>query len=200
MNINGRLEDTGGMQMDPTEIDKMREKQIYIMNGLVISCLTIFFLIVHFFNVTQARFFFVLGVLLLIQVIIGFIKKDSTRSLIPILEKVAIYEKKKMGSEWYKQRKVTYVWNLILSSLMLMQSFWNLGSTHNVFQIKFMFVFIFTIGMLTLVNISLIIHIRKVDGSNSELEMKGYTFKSNIVAVTIGGIFALIVIAMMIFN
>lgn len=200
MNINWQLEDTGGMQMDPTEIDKMREKQIYVMNGLVISCLTIFFLIVHFFNVTQARFFFVLGVLLLIQVIIGFIKKDSTRSLIPILEKVAIYEKQKMGSEWYKQRKVTYVWNLILSCLMLMQSFWNLGSTHNVFQIEFMFVFFFTLGMLTLVNISLIIHIRKVDDSNSELEMKRYTFKSNFVAVTIGGICALIVIAMMIFN
>ena len=51
------------------------------------------------------------------------IKGDSTKSFIPIFEKVAIYEKQKMGNEWNKEKKGGNVWRLILSGFMFFQSY-----------------------------------------------------------------------------
>ena len=122
--------------MEPTELSNMRLKQVAVTNGLILTAMIIFFTIINVFTIAFAHYFLVLGVLVLIQGVFGFIKGDSTKSIIPIFEKVAIYEKQKMGSEWYKQRKVGYVWNLILSCLLLLQSYWNRDSTDNVFQIE----------------------------------------------------------------
>jgi amino acid transporter len=73
------------------------------------------------------------------------------------------------------QRKVGYIWNLILSGLMFLQSF--------------MLIMVFF--LLVMINISLIIHFRKVDRSTSESDMKGYTWESNLIAVAVGIVFAL---------
>ena len=178
--------------MESTELSNMRLKQVAVTNGLILTAMIIFFTIINVFTIAFAHYFLVLGVLVLIQGVFGFIKGDSTKSIIPIFEKVAIYEKQKMGSEWYKQRKVGYVWNLILSCLLLLQSYWNRDSTDNVFQIDLMFMFIMTFFLLVMINISLIIHFRKVDRSTSELDMKGYTWKSNLIAVAVGIVFALV--------
>ena len=180
--------------MESTELSNMRLKQVAITNGLILTAMIIFFTIINVFTITFAHYFLVLGVLVLIQGVFGFIKGDSTKSIIPIYEKVAIYEKQKMGSEWYKQRKVGYVWNLILSCLLLLQSYWNRDSTDNVFQIDLMFMFIMTFFLLVMINISLVIHFRKVDRSTSELDMKGYTWKSNLIAVAVGIVFTLVMI------
>ena len=170
----------------------MRLKQVAVTNGLILTAMIIFFTIINVFTIAFANFFLVLGVLVFIQGVFGLIRGDSTKSIFPIFEKVAIYEKQKMGSEWYKQRKVGYVWNLILSCLLLLQSYWNRDSTDNVFQIDLMFMFILAFFLLVMINISLIIHFRKVDRSASELDMKGYTWKSNLIAVSVGIVFVLI--------
>ena len=180
--------------MESTELSNMRLKQVAVTNGLILTAMIIFFIITNVFTITFAHFFLVLGVLVFIQGVFGLIRGDSTKSIIPIFEKVAIYEKQKMGSEWYKQRKVGYVWNLVLSCLLLLQSYWNRDSTDNVFQIDLMFMFIMTFFLLVMINISLIIHFRKVDRSTSELDMKGYTWKSNLIAVAVGIVFALVMI------
>ena len=103
----------------------MRLEQVAVTNGLILTAIIIFFIVTNVFTITVAHFFLVLGFLILIHGIFGFKKGDSTKSFIPIFERVAIYEKQKMGSEWYKQRKVGYVWNLILSCLLFLQSYWN---------------------------------------------------------------------------
>ena len=180
--------------MESTELSNMRLKQVAVTNGLILTAMIIFFTIINVFTIAFAYYFLVLGVLVFIQGVFGFIKGDSTKSIIPIFEKVAIYEKQKMGSEWYKQRKVGYVWNLVLSCLLLLQSYWNRDSTDNVFQVDLMFMLIMTFFLLVMINISLIIHFRKVDHSTSELDMKGYTWKSNLIAVTLGIVFALVMI------
>ena len=180
--------------MESTELSNMRLKQVAVTNGLILTAMIIFFTIIYVFTIAFAYFFLVLGVLVFIQGVFGFIKGDSTKSIIPIFEKVAIYEKQKMGSEWYKQRKVGYVWNLVLSCLLLLQSYWNRDSTDNVFQVDLMFMLIMTFILLVMINISLIIHFRKVDHSTSELDMKGYTWKSNLIAVALGIVFALVMI------
>lgn len=178
--------------MEPTELSNMRLKQVAVTNGLILTAIITFFIITNVFTITFADFFLVLGALILIQGVFGLIKGDSPKSLIPIFEKIAIYEKQKMGSEWYKQRKVGYIWNLVLSGLMFLQSYWNRDSVDNTFQIDLMFMFIMTFFLLVLINISLIIHFRKVDRSTSELDMKGYTWKSNLIGVAVGIVFALI--------
>jgi hypothetical protein len=180
--------------MESIELSNMRLKQVAVTNGLILAAMIIFFTITNVFTITFAHFFLVLGVLMLIQGVFGLIKGDSPKSIIPIFEKVAFYEKQKMGSEWYKQRKVGYVWNLLLSCLLFLQSYWNRDSTDNVFGIELMFMFIMTFFLLVMINISLIIHFRKVDRSTSESDMKGYTWKSNLIAVAVGIIFALIMV------
>ncbi|MFD2679150.1 hypothetical protein [Bacillus seohaeanensis] len=178
--------------MEPKELGNMRLKQLTISNVLIVIPIIIFFILISVFTITFAHIFFVLGVILLIQGVLGFIKGDSTRSIIPTFEKVAIYEKQKMGNEWYKQRKVGYVWQLILSSLLFLQSYLNQDSTDNGFQIEFMFMFIITFFILVMINISLVIHFRKVDHATKELDFKGYTWKSNLIAIAVGVVFALV--------
>ena len=180
--------------MEPKELSNMRLKQVAMTNGILLITLIIFFIMINVFNITFAHFFLVLGVVLFFQAIFGFFKGDSTKSIIPIFEQVAIYEKQKMGSEWYKQRKVGYIWSLILSGLMFLQFYWNHNSTDNIFQIEPVFMSIMVFLLLVIVNINLIIHIRKVDRSTSESDLKGYTWKSNLIGVVVGIVFALIII------
>jgi hypothetical protein len=185
--------------METTELRNMRLKQVATTNGLMVAAMIIFYIVTNVFTMTFTYFFFVLGVIVLIQAVFGLIKGDSVKSFIPIFEKVAIYEKQKMGSEWYKQRKVNNIWNLLFSGLMFLQSYWNRNSPDNIFHTEFMFMFIMTFFLLVMINVSLIIHFRKVDQSTSELDMKGYTWKTNLIAFAIGIVFTLAVFVMTIF-
>ena len=185
--------------MESTELSNMRLKQVAVTNGLILTAIIIFFIVTNVFTIKFAQFFLVLGVIILIQSIFGFIKGDSTKSFIPIFEKVAIYEKQKMGSEWYKQRKVSYIWNLILSGIMFLQSYWYRDSTDNTFQIEPVLMFIMVFFLLIMVNISLVIHFRKVDRSTSESDMKGFTWQSNLIGVAIGIVFVLIMFVITLF-
>lgn len=185
--------------MDRKNLRNMRLKQTAVLNGLLLFVMILYFLITNFFTISFSQFFLVLGILVLIQGVFGLVKGDSTKSIFPILEKVAIYEKQKMGKEWYKQRKVSYIWSLVLSCILFLQSFTNRGYTGNVVQLDFKLMIIMTFVFLTMLNISLMIHNRKVDRSVSELDMKGYTWKSNIIAVAIGIVFAFLMIFFTIF-
>lgn len=184
--------------MEANDLRNMRVKQFNITNGLILTAFTLYYIIINVLDVTFTQFFFVLGIVLLIQSVYSLIKGKNTRSFIPIYEQVAIYEKQKMGSEWYKQRKVANVWNLILSGYMFLQSYWHLDSP-GVFKIDFIFMFILTVCILVMVNIGLIIHIRKVDRSTSEQDMKGYTWKSNLIGVVIGVVLGLAMIVITLF-
>ncbi|MFZ3580066.1 hypothetical protein [Virgibacillus sp. DJP39] len=185
--------------MELTDLRKMRGKQIAVTNGLILTLLTIYFVMISVLDVTFSVLFLILGISILIQAILGFLKSDSTKSFIPIFEQVANYEKQKMGREWNKQRRMGFIWNLILSGLMFMQYYFSRGSTDHVFQIDFTFMFVITLIALGLINISLFLHIRKVDRSTSELDMKGYTWKSSLVAVVVGVVLAVASIAFIMF-
>src|SRR5690606_6166438 len=104
------------------------------MNSLMVIIMISFFIVIDLFTITFSQFFLIIGIIALFQGVLGLIKGDSTKSVIPIIEKVAIYEKQKMGREWYKQRKVGYVWQLILSLLMFLQSYWNRDLNDHIFQ------------------------------------------------------------------
>lgn len=180
--------------MEPKELTSLRLRQAAATNGLILIAIVILYIVTNIFTVRFGQFFFILGGLILIQAVFGFIKGDSTKSLIPIFEKVAIYEKQKMGSEWYKQRKVSYIWNVILSCLLFLQSYWQRDSTESIFQIDLFLMSIMLFFLLIMINIGLIIHFRKVDNSTSVQEMKGYTWKSNLIAAAIGIVFGIIIV------
>ncbi|WP_147533506.1 hypothetical protein [Bacillus marasmi] len=185
--------------MDTKELSDMRLKQVAVTNGLMLGGIIILFFITKIFTIPFANFFLVLGILVLFQGVFGLIRGNSTNSLIPIFEKVAIYEKQKMGSEWYKQRKSGYIMNLLFSGLMFLQFYWNRHSPDNILEIEPVFMFIMTIIILVIINTNLIIHFRKVDRSTSETDLKGYTWRSNLIAVAIGIAFGLIMFVITIY-
>ncbi|MEC2076378.1 hypothetical protein [Metabacillus fastidiosus] len=178
--------------MELIEIKKMRTKQIAVTNGLLLSALIFYFILVSYLHITFTGFFLVMGAIILIQAIASILKGDSTKSFIPIFEKVSNYEKEKMGIEWRRQRKMSSIWNILLSGWMFLQSYWSRDSSDPIL-IDVTFTILFIIFITAIINISLITHIRKIDRSTSVSDIKGYTWKSSLVAVVVGLGFGLVI-------
>ncbi|MBP1970166.1 fatty acid desaturase [Virgibacillus natechei] len=172
--------------MEPIALKRMRTNQIVITNGLVLLFLILFFFIILIFDVSLSVLFLFLGVFLLLQAVIGLLKGESTKRFISIFEQVAIYEKQKMGKEWRKQRKTGYIWNFILSAFMFLQYYLHWNSEDVVFQLDYIFMFTVAITAIIVVNISLLLHFRKVDKATSESDLKGYTWKTYFLSIVIG--------------
>ncbi|MFC0236904.1 hypothetical protein [Fictibacillus phosphorivorans] len=181
------------------EIKKMRRQQFILMNVLLIILITLYLTLIRVIGVTSSQFFITLGVVLLIQSSIGFIRINSTKSLFSIYEKVSLYEKQKMGAEWKKQRKMSYIWMLITSGFLFMQAYWNRGITGDFFQIDIRYMLLMLIFILLLSNLSLFIHVKKVDSSISARDLKGYTRKTNLTAALLGAVSAIIFIFITLF-
>ncbi|WP_353770171.1 hypothetical protein [Bacillus safensis] len=120
------------------------------------------------------------------------IKKGSTKSIIPIFEQVAIYEKEKLGKEWEKEQIVENIWKLILSGLMFFQSFSFQTLQDPFFHIEPKFLIFLFVMALALINISMLFRFRKIDRS-TEGELTGYTKESNIMAIALGFLTVIII-------
>lgn len=182
----------GDAQMNDKEISSMRLKQLLVTNILIIISVILFFTVVKIASISGSQFPFIVGILLAFQGIVGLIRGDKTKSLIPMFEKVAVYEKGKMGSEWYKERKTTFIWNIMLGGFMFMQSYWNRRMPEQPFEWEISFLITFLFIVLLVINIASVIRFRKIDSSISSNEFKGYTRKSNVIGVVIGIVFAII--------
>ena len=180
--------------MESKEISNIRLKQVAVTNGLIFAFIIIFFTVINVFTIKFAQFFFVLGLLILIQSIYGFIKGDSTKSFIPIFEKVAIYEKQKMGNEWNKEKKGVNVWRLILSGFLFFQSYLYRDLPYQTFEIDLIFGLVMVLFLVVFINVSLIIRFKRIDRSTSELDLEGYTKESNIIGGAFGILFTLVVV------
>lgn len=172
--------------MEQAVLKKMRIKQIAASNLIFGIMMVIFFMIIQISEIRFTHFFFCLGILMLFQGVLGFIKKRTTKSFIPLFEQVAIYEKGKLGKEWYKEKKMENIWKLILSGLMFFQSF-NIQNIPNpFFDIEPIFLIFFLVISLALINVSMLFRIRKIDRSTEKHELKGYTKESNMMAMALG--------------
>ena len=181
--------------MDPKELGQIRLKQVGIMNGLVIAFVLILYVVTSLYPIKFSHFFLALGLLVLFQGIYGLIKGSSTKSIFPHVEKVAIYEKGKMGETWGKQRKVSHITSLILSILFFLQAFLNRDySAGHLFQIDFVYMLIIVFFLLLFMNVGMIFHFRKVDHSTSERDWKGYTWKTTLLGVVLGIVFTILII------
>ncbi|WP_264737464.1 hypothetical protein [Cytobacillus firmus] len=156
-----------------------------MMNGAIIAALGISFAVITFLEISMFQMFLFLGVLLFVQSLAGFIRRDSASSIIPILEQIAKYEKEKMGSEWRKHRAVGSISSLLVSGIICLMAYLHLNS-NELLTIEPMFLFLLTIVILVMTNISMVIHSRKVDGAQSPADCTGYTQNSNVRAVIFG--------------
>jgi hypothetical protein len=180
--------------VDSTQISSMRLKQAAVTNMLLLAALIAFFLIINTLKVTFAQFYFAAAILVFFQGAVGLLKRNSTKSIFPIFEKVALYEKEKMGSEWVKYKRAGYIWSVVLSCMFLVQSYTFNDSLDQVFQLELFLMFIVAFSVLILMNIHLIIHFRKVDGASSPAEFKGYTRRTYTASFWAGILMASIII------
>lgn len=172
--------------MEVKEIKYMRKRQIVVSNILMVTGLSFFFSLAKIFAVSFAHFYLVIAVLILIQTIYRIVRNDSTKSLIPIFEKVAVYEKQKLGAEWYKQRKTNHVASIILFCVILINALLSWNSPTNISEIDTLFIFFICLFFIIMMNMIMITNINKVDRSTSEQELKGYTWKTSLIGVVIG--------------
>ncbi|WP_085524328.1 hypothetical protein [Tuberibacillus sp. Marseille-P3662] len=173
--------------MDPKTLKSMRIKQVMITNGLLIALLTIVLTLFTMLRVTMVQMFVALAIIVLVQSLVRLLKGESTQSLIPIFEQVAIYEKQKMGREWRKQHRMGFISDFILSGVFLMEAYWSRGSTDVVMEMDSRFMLLMILFIIILMNIGLYIHIRKVDHSTSQADFKGYTLKTSLIGL-MGGL------------
>lgn len=185
--------------MDYIEIRKMRVKQLLLTNLIIFSSVILFFTVVKFALISASQLFVFLGILLALRGIVGLVKGESIKSLIPIFEKVAVYEKEKMGSEWYKERKTNYIGNIFMSMFMFLQAYWNQSLSVNSFQLDIIFMISLLLLMLLSINIATLVRFRKVDHSINSSEFKGYTRKTNLIGAVVGMIFGVIIAVFTIF-
>src|SRR5690606_40468387 len=84
------------------------------------------FSMIFFLEISMSTYFFILAFLVLIQAAAGVVRGYSTKSIIPIFEQVATYEKEKMGIEWKKQRKTSIASSFFVSIVMFLNAMMSL--------------------------------------------------------------------------
>ncbi|MFD1738055.1 hypothetical protein ACFSCX_16085 [Bacillus salitolerans] len=180
--------------MEQKDILKMRIHQIMITNALILLVLLCYFSAISVLEITQTQLFLILGAMILVQSIVAFVRRNSTKSIFPIFEKVNVYEKKKMGPEWFKQRKLNAYTTLFLSGIMFFQAYLNRASTYSAFPFELGFIVFIIFILLIVLNLGMFLHIRKVDKHQSPEEFKGYTQNSIILGVILGFVLSIIIV------
>ncbi|WP_286167831.1 hypothetical protein [Bacillus sp. 22-7] len=100
------------------EIKKLRVRQLLFLNGSILFFLAASYILQILIDITYSQMFIFLGIVTLIQSILGWVKRNSAKSIFPYIKQVAIYEKEKMGNEWSKQRTMGSIWTLLVSSIL----------------------------------------------------------------------------------
>lgn len=67
------------------------------------------------------------------------------------------------------------------------------------FQIDYSFILLVTVTVLILVNVSLILHIKKVDSAVSASDLKGYTWRVNLFSAVIGVVLGVLLFFILLF-
>ncbi|WP_026583705.1 hypothetical protein [Bacillus sp. J33] len=178
--------------MTVSEIKNLRIRQLLFLNVVLLFFLAAAYMLTRLIDFTISQMFLFIGIAALIQSIVGWTKRNSAKSIIPVMEQIAIYEKEKMGSEWEKQRKVSSQWSLFMSIMMFLNTYVQ-RDNGEMMKLDLPYLFFLAAGILVIINIGLIVHIRKVDGAQSKSDFKGFTLKQNLMAIVIGVLFGIII-------
>ncbi|WP_456274608.1 hypothetical protein [Bacillus sp. AK031] len=155
------------------------------MNAMILAIAGILIMAINYFPFTLRQLFVFLGVFGIAQSIFLFLHLNSPRSLIPVFGEVAQYEKEKMGAEWLKQQKVAIAFTFFFSVFLFYMAFAT-PLPEEYMQFSFKEIAGFIGFMIVVLNLSLFFRMRKVDRSVSPADFKGYTLRTNILAVLAG--------------
>jgi hypothetical protein len=156
------------------------------MNTLCVVSFAVFFIIINRYGLTLNRFFLIVAIIVLFQTVMTVIRMNSSRVLVPIIDEVRLYEKQRMGNEWFKQKRVATFMNLFYSGLLFFIVFIPSSSSAIQMNLSFVDYSVISVVSLLIINLSMIIHIRKVDRSSTPADLKGYTMKSTFMALLAG--------------
>lgn len=152
----------------------------------------------HFlFTIAFSTLFLILGIFVLFQAIKSLLMGDSRKAVIPFFEEVAIYEKRKMGKEWLKRRRMETMTQFILSVFLFFQYLLAKDSGIMVDSDLTIVTAISLVGLF-LLNAGLHQAFQKIDRATMEAELKGYIWKSNLLSLGIG--VTLIVLLIILFS
>ncbi|WP_221565076.1 hypothetical protein [Alkalihalobacillus sp. TS-13] len=178
--------------MQDYQIKHMRKRQFIAINIITSVTLFLFMVMLKLFDVTLSVMSFIVGLILLSQVLIKLFK-DKTSSWLPVFEEVAKYEKEKIGSEWDRQYKSQLVLQAVVSGWMFFQSYFMRDAEGSALQSDWSFMVGFVFILFLFVNGNLWFQNRKIDRSVTSEAFKGYTKKSIIVGTIIGLLLAFVV-------
>lgn len=200
MELERQFDVRGGWIVDLKELRKLRKRQIILTNLITITILVIYFTVTIVLSFSLSRTNTIVGILFFINGLLMLIRRDSPKSFIPTFEKIAIYEKEKMGDEWSKQRKTNTISMFVLSGLMFLNAYITEGSIKPIFHEEAFYpIYILLCMVMLITNVFLFLHIRKVDKSISKSDFAGYTLKTNIIGIVIGLVIAVVFIFLVIF-
>lgn len=178
--------------MTAEAIKDMRKKQFFYLNATLFIFMTVYVAIINYIGLNMSYISFTIGAFLIVQSVSNFLKKDLTKSWVPVIEQVNKYEKEIMGNEWKKQNKTAYVINIVVGGMIMTQAYFmhDINSQYSISIWFFIFLIIF---LLFAINITMLIHTSKVDNSNNTSDFKGYTWKSNLIGFVIGLVIAIVI-------
>ncbi|RKD25979.1 hypothetical protein BEP19_03375 [Ammoniphilus oxalaticus] len=172
--------------MKAEEVKKMRFDQLIVVNGLILTVVTIYLILANVLHITVTSLFLVIGAIALIQGVAGLVRMDEAKSIIPIFGQVAAYEKEKLGDqEWRRQRIVGCVWNAVVSGIFLIQAYMHRGSLDTIAEIDYPILLIFVFLALTVLNFSMLMHFRKIDHAEAKVEFNYSMWRAQLDAVLI---------------
>ncbi|MGP4108573.1 hypothetical protein [Virgibacillus sp. L01] len=178
--------------MTTEAIKDMRKKQFIFINAILLIGMTIYVAIMNYTGLSTSYILFTLGAFLIVQSFSNILKKDLTKSWVPIIEQVNKYEKEIMGKEWKKQNKTTYVINIFVGAMIMIQAYF----THDFSRqhpISIWFFITLIIFLLLTINITTLIHTFKVDNAKNTSDFKGYTWKFNLIGFVFGLAIAVVI-------
>ncbi|WP_273123657.1 hypothetical protein [Bacillus weihaiensis] len=185
--------------MSDATIKQLRLKQLIFMNGTVILVFAMFLIISHVFPFSFNSFIQVMAVITFIQAIVGLFRLESTKSLIPFVEEIARYEKEKLGREWIKRKKSGVLLSFILGIILLNQSMMVGRSNEEIFRPELWVMILVALLWLLFTNIELVVRSRKIDQSDSSVELTNFTSNSIAKGLVIGLVYSVFFIVIIVF-
>lgn len=175
--------------MEISMLKELRKKQIIALNCSCIISLVLFFLLLYV-GVPLNKMMVFLGIIILLLAIFKDKYINYIFKIFPYKEKLYLYEKNKLGNEWYKLNKMTNVTTVILGVITLLQGIISDAEVINFDTL------IITIAIsplfLILINCSFYFHVKKIDNYGTS-SFNGFAKKKLVLSILAAIVFVAII-------
>ena len=175
--------------MELVTLKKLRKKQFIALNCGSIIGLVFFFLLLYV-GIPLNKMLLFLGIIILIIAIFKNKYISYIFKIFPYKEKLFLYEKNKLGREWYRLNKMNNIATVVLGIVSLLQG---IISDDAVISFDVLIISIIISPLfLILINCSLYFHIKKIDNAGSS-SFNGYTKKRLVLSILAAIVYVVII-------